>query len=856
MCAAAISAAPVAKPLPLPVRLGLAVCGASLVNAVSLGFAWILGAESAVVILSATQLALSAPMAADVAWRASHASGADADARLGFAPLQLILDTACCVLMAVDALEGLSWLRFTHAGAAGLVRAVLPVACCAWVCRLAVVTPAWAEHARALVAREAAVARVAAAGMKQRLLDSTATSDASWRGAAEMLAARSGVLWHRLTATLSLLDWALVATLWAVMEPVVESAADAAAAAWFLPAFLALDSARIGAQLLHGLASGAAAKEAPWYAMLLPAGVVTRLSATLFIMNAGCSAALLALAQHVPETGAWHLLPRCVLAARFLRLVCECAYLVAGAEARAPPPVPLQLHAVRDLDAACDAVGAATVTCAPDWTVPPLAQPAWPPPASEQQSLESATPQRARAPRIGLDAFSSLVMAGVRGYLRGDDAAAAVERIFSEADVDASGEVTAEEIGSWVAREPADGGGVQWRASVRRVLDALPLLSLPPMQAAAPPSSLPVPLPPPVQEERPASPRYRPRGLRLLSLEGGGIKGLALIWQLMHIERATGRPIHDLFDLIGGTSTGGILALALANRIPLARLEAMYLDVAREVFAPASLWRQLRHGNSADNGPLLKIVQDALGRETPMRGGDARPAAFVVTTRQEAPAGGAGAGARLELRVIRTYNSGAPSGGRDAREGWRQWEAAMATSAAPTILPPFTRGDGSTFVDGALSGNNNPSLLVLTEGLQLARGRPVDILLSLGCGEVPGSAATPERGSGVLFWLGQVVNLAFDTIMQEERTVRLLEQVCPAARYLRLSPALRVDCALAEHRPEALAALREDTLAHLAAHAEDVARLSTWLAQDDVEDETGGGFLLPGGGQLSEAMLL
>ena len=131
---------------------------------------------------------------------------------------------------------------------------------------------------------------------------------------------------------------------------------------------------------------------------------------------------------------------------------------------------------------------------------------------------------------------------------------------------------------------------------------------------------------------------------------------------------------------------------------------------------------------------------------------------------------------RLELRILRTYDTPASSGGRDAAEKWAQWEAGAATrragrvfpaqfpllrrghhsrrsrraaaaawlleppsfsrcrvrSAAPTIFPPFCRADGSKFIDGALSGYNNPSLLVLTEGLDLAAGRPVDLMLSLG----------------------------------------------------------------------------------------------------------------------------
>lgn len=53
--------------------------------------------------------------------------------------------------------------------------------------------------------------------------------------------------------------------------------------------------------------------------------------------------------------------------------------------------------------------------------------------------------------------------------------------------------------------------------------------------------------------------------VQVLSLDGGGIRGLVLIQILMEIEAALGKPIQECFDWIGGTSTGGILALALAR---------------------------------------------------------------------------------------------------------------------------------------------------------------------------------------------------------------------------------------------------------------------------------------------------
>ncbi len=57
------------------------------------------------------------------------------------------------------------------------------------------------------------------------------------------------------------------------------------------------------------------------------------------------------------------------------------------------------------------------------------------------------------------------------------------------------------------------------------------------------------------------------RSNRLLCLDGGGIKGLVLIQMLIALEKEAGRPIRELFDWVSGTSTGGILALAIVHGI-------------------------------------------------------------------------------------------------------------------------------------------------------------------------------------------------------------------------------------------------------------------------------------------------
>lgn len=67
------------------------------------------------------------------------------------------------------------------------------------------------------------------------------------------------------------------------------------------------------------------------------------------------------------------------------------------------------------------------------------------------------------------------------------------------------------------------------------------------------------------------------QGLRILSMDGGGMKGLATVQILKEIEKGTGKRIHEMFDLICGTSTGGMLAVALGIKL-------MSLEECEEIY--------------------------------------------------------------------------------------------------------------------------------------------------------------------------------------------------------------------------------------------------------------------------------
>src|SRR4051812_31568450 len=174
----------------------------------------------------------------------------------------------------------------------------------------------------------------------------------------------------------------------------------------------------------------------------------------------------------------------------------------------------------------------------------------------------------------------------------------------------------------------------------------------------------------------PARTRYS-----VLAIDGGGIRGIIPARVLQEIEERLGRPVSELFDLVAGTSTGGILALGLAKPAPgggadysAADLLGLYVDHGEEIFPP-SLWPKIRSlGGMVDvrypAGPIEALMKDRFGD----------------TMLSEA----------LTDVVIPSYDLSAPgpfffkrSYARE-KDSWNveMWKAARATSAAPTYLEP------------------------------------------------------------------------------------------------------------------------------------------------------------------------
>ena len=223
---------------------------------------------------------------------------------------------------------------------------------------------------------------------------------------------------------------------------------------------------------------------------------------------------------------------------------------------------------------------------------------------------------------------------------------------------------------------------------------------------------------------------------KILSLDGGGIKGIFPAGILTFLEEncLDGQPIGDYFDLITGTSTGGILALGLGAGLTARALMDLYVNEGYRVFPPQQrrnglkLWRRLLR-NRYDRAALDELLQQTLGSKT-LR--DSRYRLLIPAT--EARHG--------DPAVYKTPHH--PGYFLDGDKPMA--EVAAATSAAPTYLEPVLQ-DGYILLDGGIWANN-PTMMGLVEALTcFTVERENIVVLSLGCGQ-DGFRINPTQAAG------------------------------------------------------------------------------------------------------------
>jgi patatin-like phospholipase/acyl hydrolase len=243
---------------------------------------------------------------------------------------------------------------------------------------------------------------------------------------------------------------------------------------------------------------------------------------------------------------------------------------------------------------------------------------------------------------------------------------------------------------------------------------------------------------------------------QVLSLSGGGFLGLYTVSVLAAIEETYGEPIADRFDLIAGTSVGGIIALGLAARVPAAKIRDAFIKAGPTIFSslpPAQGWvgKKLALAANATGAKysstnLRATVEELVGKETKI--GDLQHRVIVPTI--NLTKGGP--------QVFKTDHH--PTFVRD----WKLLVAdvALATSAAPTFFPLHKIGS-ELFADGGLYANS-PDELALHEALHFLE-QPIEQIRFLSIGTTTSKFSFSNAGTRDLGWIGWMDNQRLPRVM-------------------------------------------------------------------------------------------
>lgn len=253
----------------------------------------------------------------------------------------------------------------------------------------------------------------------------------------------------------------------------------------------------------------------------------------------------------------------------------------------------------------------------------------------------------------------------------------------------------------------------------------------------------------------------------ILSVDGGGIRGIIPASTLVALEQQLNRPVRECFDFLAGTSTGALITAAAAAGVPAVRILDLYVKRADEIFTPPrpiADAERLVAGNMYDPENMRKVLVGELGaaadwvlNDSPVRllltakGIDTHPWYFVRDNPRNAQSTG-----RLPLV-----------------------ECAVASACAPTYFKPWTMTiDGSplVLVDGGAGVTGNPVYQACVEAFYYDDFAPAGTnVISLGTGYFfPPETRTP---TGLLGWLNWTVNALLDA--PEKQQTELVERHFP-----------------------------------------------------------------------------
>lgn len=226
---------------------------------------------------------------------------------------------------------------------------------------------------------------------------------------------------------------------------------------------------------------------------------------------------------------------------------------------------------------------------------------------------------------------------------------------------------------------------------------------------------------------------------QVLSLDGGGIRGIFSAALLAGLEKDLGHPVLDHFDLVVGTSTGGLIAIALGAGMAPGDVVDLYVSEMTTIFPGPRRLRSVRqllrpkYRSDGLEGLLRRVLGDRILGESRVP--------LVIPS--------------FDLGENRVWLFKTPHHERLKRD-WQVpfWQVAAATSAAPAVFPAFSLPeDHVRLVDGGVWANN-PAMVGVVEAVSMF-GQPLDTIrvLSLGTTANPRTRKRQLDNGGLLQWI-------------------------------------------------------------------------------------------------------
>ncbi|KAF8770628.1 Calcium-independent phospholipase A2-gamma like protein [Argiope bruennichi] len=297
-------------------------------------------------------------------------------------------------------------------------------------------------------------------------------------------------------------------------------------------------------------------------------------------------------------------------------------------------------------------------------------------------------------------------------------------------------------------------------------------------------------------------------GIRILSIDGGGTRGIMAIEILRQLEAKTNKKVYELFDFICGVSSGAILSLLLGGlRVSLDECEYLYRKLSDEIFCRSAIWGTSRlmwshayYDTTAWVNVLKKTFGETLMIDT-AKDKDT-PKLAVVSAIMNLP--------HLQAFVFRNYDF--PPRIQSYYRGscrYRMWESIRASGAAPGYFEEYCLDDYLHQDGGVLI--NNPAALAIHEAQLLWPSDSIQCVMSLGSGRYVPAVSPSLTSTSLKTKILKIIDSATDT---EAVHITVNDLLTPDT-YFRLNPYLTEFLTLDENRKEKLDQMKVDAQMYL-----------------------------------------